>query len=415
MAIKRCPEDFVVEEVLHAAWTESITPRPAAFAVYRLRKYSLTTPEAVGRLASRFNLPVADVAYAGLKDKQGVTTQHVTVRIPAGRTGAPPRTIELPDLTAEFLGYAPEPIAAPAIAANRFDILIRTLTQKDLATISARISLLSLPTPNPQPLTPNPSLLSVNYFGEQRFGSARTNAGEFGGFIAPLLIRGRFEEALRLAIATPNRNDAVHVKLFKRIAAEHWGDWPAILRQTSQWRIAERTAVEHMAGSPADYRAAFATLPYLFQQMCVDAYQSLMWNEIAHRFIEQRFAGHLVTALDKFGELSFPEAAAVPPELLDMDLPILGHGSPLLEPWKSAAQSLFDEHQMDTGFLSIPGLDRPKFRQVPRPLFFRATDFSMAPTERDEMQPKAPRHKLLLHFQLPRGSYATTLLRALGS
>ena len=40
-------------------------------------------------------------------------------------------------------------------------------------------------------------------------------------------------------------------------------------------------AVERLARKPDDFRSAFAALPYFFQQLCVEAYQSLLWNRIA--------------------------------------------------------------------------------------------------------------------------------------
>ncbi len=410
MAIKKLPEDFVVTEQLSAAWQAAVTSRPATFAVYLLRKRSLSTPEAAAALARKLNLRPGDLAYAGLKDKQAVTAQHVTIATDPRRP-LPPK-IETLDWSAHRLGYVAEPITSAAIDSNHFDIIIRTLTLKDLTEITAAAQLLAIP----QPLTPNPrspSLLIVNYFGEQRFGSTRSGNSEDPGHLARLLIRGQFEEALRLIIATPHRNDHTDTKIFKRTVAEHWGDWREILPSLPD--VPEKEAVHHLAGRPTNFAGAFAKLPYLDQQMIVDAYQSWLWNRIARQFITDIIApSSLITAQDKFGDLIFPHAAAVPRELADLDLPILGENSELRDPWKSAAEKVLDEEKLTTADLRIPGLPRPAFRQVPRRLFVPATDFKMDPAQPDELQPKAKRYKLAVHFTLPRGSYATVALRAIG-
>ena len=52
-----------------------------------------------------------------------------------------------------------------------------------------------------------------NYFDDQRFGSV---AGEGGEFIARLLVQGRFEDALRLALAAPYEYDRAAQKKEKR-------------------------------------------------------------------------------------------------------------------------------------------------------------------------------------------------------
>src|SRR5262245_11380891 len=84
MTIRRQPADFVVEEVLQTAPGSLLAPgwsRAASHAVYRLTKTSLTTPEAVQRLAKALRVKPGEIEYAGLKDKHARTVQHVSLPV----------------------------------------------------------------------------------------------------------------------------------------------------------------------------------------------------------------------------------------------------------------------------------------------------------------------------------------------
>jgi tRNA pseudouridine13 synthase len=253
----------------------------------------------------------------------------------------------------------------------------------------------------------------VNYFGDQRFGSARHGRG----LLAKHLIRGEFEDALWLAIATWARKDSRRQKEFKRAVAEKWKQWPDLVAALP--RCPERRAIEHLASAPDDYCGAFAALPYGFQELSVHAYQSYMWNSIARRLAADQCTGPIMAVHDPFGEMQFPAATAVPPALANLDLPILGRDSPLLEPWRAAAEAVLAQEGVTTGMLRIPGLRRPHFGASQRRLFATASNFSLSPPEPDSPPAAAharrpPRLARTLIFDLPRGAYATVLLRALG-
>src|SRR2546421_9943333 len=62
-----------------------------------------------------------------------------------------------------------------------------------------------------------------NYFDDQRFGSV----GKQREFVARLMILGRDEEALRLALTEPYEGDRPPEKKAKAILLSHWGDWLA--------------------------------------------------------------------------------------------------------------------------------------------------------------------------------------------
>src|SRR5688500_15831567 len=102
--LKRLPQDFQVEE---------LTDFPAAggrFALYKLEKESLGTPEAIEAILQQWNLARADIGYGGLKDRHARTIQYVTIR------GGPRRGLRQQHLSLTYLGQAPRPFGPRDIA-----------------------------------------------------------------------------------------------------------------------------------------------------------------------------------------------------------------------------------------------------------------------------------------------------------
>ena len=409
MTIKRDPEEFVVEELLSPSLLDGLSQAPRPFALYRLTKTGLTTPQAAAAAARSLGLPGGAVAYAGLKDKHSHAIQHLTAQAAAAAHEAP-AAAQGPGWAVERLGWLDRALSSGDIAGNRFHIVVHGLTRQAGDDMDKAVELLGVEMGtqgSPEHSAGSRAVRFVNYFGDQRFGSARHGRG----FLARALVKGDFETALKLAIATPARKDSGAQKRFKRAVAEGWGRWPELLPLLA--RCPERRAVERLVYSGRDFRAAFAALPYFFQQLCVYAYQSSLWNQTARALVAQRCAnlGPVLAAADPFGEMLFPAPRAVPAEFAGMELPLLGYKSELREPWRGAAEQVLSAEGLSTDELRIPGMRRPFFKEEPRQLFAEAREFVLSAPEPDG---DAGRSKRTLSFVLPRGAYATVLLRALG-
>jgi tRNA pseudouridine13 synthase len=150
--------------------------------------------------------------------------------------------------------------------------------------------------------------------------------------------------------------------------------------------------------------------------MCVYAFQSHLWNDAARRIMRQiGGAERAFEVEDPFGPMVFVDAPAVPQSWRELVMPVLGKGSELREPWGGAAKaSLASVGLSAPSELRIRAFRRPYFGEAERPLFVRASGFVAGAPVRDELIPKGKRLRRELRFTLPRGSYATVLLRALG-
>jgi tRNA pseudouridine13 synthase len=272
-------------------------------------------------------------------------------------------------------------------------------------------------------------VLFTNYFGAQRFGSNRHHRG----WAALPLVRGQFVEAIRLLVGTPARKDSGKTRDFTRLCAQYWD----AAAQSGQWRTLaealprcpERRAIEALAEGAVPHEA-FAALPAFLQQMCVEAFQSSIWNDTARRLtasLAQSAAPaspgpaspsptSLLTTEDDFGPMHFLPASAVPAAYLDLNLPLLAPGSMLDPQWGACAEAALAAHGVTLRDLRVPTLRRPFFGEAPRPFIARAEDFILSRAQPDpDATPRGPRRYLrTATFTLGRGSYATVVMRALG-
>lgn len=397
MTIRRTPRDFVVNEVLTEAWTPRVErPEGDAHAVYVLEKTSLTTLDAAGAFGRSLGVRASKVSYAGLKDKHAVTRQHVSVAWE--KTAPPPPATQAKGWTASFAGWLAEALVAEAIYVNEFQLVIRDLSRKDVAEMQRRFALLRE--------GDGGSLVFINYFGEQRFASVRSKAD----FAGQHLVRGEFEEALRLLIGVPHRKDSGARRALTRACAAHWGSWGAIVKQLPPG--AWRGPLEQLAAGK-DFKSAFEALPYVEQQFAIEAFQSQLWNECASAVLGAIPPAHTLVTPTDFGDLIFPSAAACTPRWRDMEFPTLAASTRPREPWGKAAAKVLAARGLTFESLTIPRLRRPAFGEAMRPLVAVARDVSFDGPDPDELS-RPGRLKVSARFSLPRGAYATVLLRALG-
>ncbi len=429
MTIRKKPEDFLVVERLNPAFRGAFTASwgaGATHAVYELTKTSMTTPDAIQGLAREAGGRHADVGYAGLKDKHAHTIQNVSLPVPrAERAATLPREVAGRGWSARLVAWSPMEVASDSIDGNGFTLVVRSLSREACDEMDRRAHLLTLPsggtggqaasgtgTLRPTRGRSGSSLLITNYFGDQRFGSARHGQG----WVAKSLIKGDFEGAIRLTIGTPARKDSGKTRQFTRLCAEKWGKWKELAQQLP--RCPERKAIEALA-TGKEPRDAFAELPYFLQSMVVEAYQSYLWNETARRVMLDLVRGYPdgakpLRSEDTYGELVFVPASAVKDDVRKLEVPLLASGTALADPWANAARDALREEGVSLDQLKIPGLRRPYFGEAMRPLFIRADRYLASDPEPDDLDDRPNRHKRTVAFDLPRGSYATILLRALG-
>ena len=388
MKLRRLPEDFQVHELTH------VTPDSGPFAFYRLTKTSIGTPEAINAIVEKWKVQRKRMSYGGLKDRHAVTVQYLTIH------NGPRKSLRQNSLELEYVGQVRAPFTPAEIDGNRFELILRDMTteevgQAEAATAQVRKS--GLP----------------NYFDDQRFGSL----GVSGEWIGRAWCLSNWERALWLALADPHVNDPSSEKKQKQQLRDLWGQWPELQQQLE--RSHRRSIVTYMSdkvkvGKEPDFRGALARISVDLRGLYLSAFQSALWNRLLTRFQAavcgtdslrpfELLSGRCVFPIDisteqaatlESTELPLPSARIERPEGLIGDL----------------LDAVLQEEQIELREIRV---------KYPRDSFFskgvrKATIHPAqltAVTADDELHPK--RHKMQLSFDLPRGSYATILVKRL--
>lgn len=383
MKLKCTPADFEVEERINFG------PRGGPFGLYRLTKTSLGTPEAIDAILQKWNLARWQVSYAGLKDKHALTKQYLTIK--AGpRQGMRQTNVEL-----EYLGQASEPIHAKDIRANAFTIVMRDMQPPEVVSAAGameQIDQSGLP----------------NYFDDQRFGSL----GQSGEFIAKPWCLANYERALWLALAEVNVHDTPEEREQKDILRELWGKWPECKAALS--RSHRRSVITFLADKPdkPDFKRALALIRQDLRSIYLAAFQSDLWNGMLAALLRKVCSAETFVSR-KIGKRDLPFYAALEDTskalLRDALLP-LPSARQHLEP--GPIKELVDE------VLSAEGMELRQVRlKFPRDTFFskgeRPAIFFPAGVsyEVDQDDFYRGKQKMTLRFELPRGAYATILVK----
>jgi tRNA pseudouridine13 synthase len=385
MKLKQTPADFRVEEL-----TDVVAGPHGDFAFYKLHKVGWTTPDALQVIRRRWQVDFRRMNYGGLKDRHAETTQYLTI------FEGPRRDLSQDGIDVRYLGQLREPYTSWGIAANRFAVTLRGLGHdaEQAAVLAAeQVGRTGI----------------ANYFDDQRFGSV----GPDGRFVAKEMIHGRFEEALKLALASPYEYDRAETKHEKATLLQHWGDWPAC--KAALPRGHARSLVDYLVSHPTNFKGAVVRLRPELRGLYLSAYQSLIWNRMLGRWLAVNFpADALGTVTLKSG--THPVPVAVPPELADrwanLSLPLPSarlKADPAAE-WNPIIDGVLAEEGLTLPKMKVAGMDQPFFSKGDRMGCLWPRDMGWDGAADDLNR---GRRKLTLRFDLPRGCYATMVVKRL--
>jgi tRNA pseudouridine13 synthase len=252
-----------------------------------------------------------------------------------------------------------------------------------------------------------------NYFDDQRFGSL----GVSGEWIARAWCLGNWERALWLALADPHINDPSTEKKQKQLLRDLWGKWPECQQQLE--RSSRRSIVTFMSdnvkvGKAPDYRAALAKISVDLRGLYLSAFLSALWNRLLTRFLQNVYATDALRPFDLLsGRSVFPvqadsNAIAI---LQNAELPL---PCARIERPEGLIGDLLDavllEEQIELREIRVKYPRDSFFSKGLRRAIIHPTGLKCIIAD-DELH--SQRHKILLTFELPRGSYATILVKRL--
>jgi tRNA pseudouridine13 synthase len=201
VAFKQQAADFRVEEQLGFE-----ADGAGEHLLVFIEKAGLTTFDAQDILARHFNVPLRDTAFAGMKDKMGVTRQWFSVPLRKGADTS--GNLEHPQLRVLHSARNSRKLRRGSHRGNSFHIVLRN-PAGDRDSVLQRAQLIA-------------ERGVPNYFGAQRFGRNENNVPEalswFRGELAPT-------RQQRSILLSATRSYLFNALLSQRVKQGNWNTW----------------------------------------------------------------------------------------------------------------------------------------------------------------------------------------------
>jgi tRNA pseudouridine13 synthase len=264
--IKERPEDFLVDEV------PQYLPSGTGEHIYlTVMKRGMSTLEMVEVLARHFGVKRGAVGYAGLKDKQAVTRQMVSIHVPGRKIEDFPslRNDRLSILGAD---YHTNKLRPGHLRGNRFSVRVRHVQPTDVLIarkVLRRLAETGVP----------------NRVGEQRFGMLENNH-----LVGRGLVMGDYEGAVRELLGVNAAHPGVNAE-GRRLFEE--GKYKEALECYPRSARTEQRVL-YLLSRGAGAKDAMLALDEAIVRYYLSAFQSAVFN----RVLDERIASGTLTTLE---------------------------------------------------------------------------------------------------------------------
>jgi tRNA pseudouridine13 synthase len=335
--IKQKPEDFIVTEVPSAEVKER-----GDYIYFWLTKKNYTTHDAVQRIVDALRVPAKRVGYAGAKDRSAVTKQLISFqRVKREKIEA----LKLKDIALEFYGYGDEPISLGDLTENKFEIVVRDLSEKDIKHFEHEV---------------HGEVEIINYFDEQRFSEDNIEIGR-------ALVKKDFRKAAQLVA----RGD---------------GDY-------------NRAVLDYLSENATDFVGGLRLVPRKILLLLLHSYQSWLWNEMVAAYVMENVS-ELSLRKYMYGTFAFHCE-----RMENRKVPIVGFGTEISRDLKKFADEVLGREKISSRDFIIREIQELSAEGGERDLLVRTTGFKYTVAE--------DRKTVTLLFALPKGSYATIVVKRL--
>jgi len=379
--IKETPDDFLVAEI-------PLYPAEGAgeHTFAEIEKRGITTLEALRRIARALEIPERDIGYAGMKDAKGITRQTFSIpRVAPEQLLA----LELPGIKVLSATRHRNKLKLGHLAGNRFRIRIRGVGPDSLARAG-------------QVLYQLKERGVPNYFGQQRYG-AQGNSH----LIGRALLRQDYHEAIDTLIGNPAQ--VRDERWQSAIAAYQRGDPAESLLLFPGHCRTEREVLQRLVKRPDAWEKAFHAVHPRLKALYLSAFQSSLFDRLLDKRLDafdRVVTGDLAWKHDNGACFLVEDAESEAERARGFEIsptgPLFGckmklpSGSTLaMEEELLQAEGLAPSDFDLAGGLRLEGERRPLRIPLGKPEIHLCEDYAE------------------LEFSLPKGAYATSVLREL--
>ena len=378
-SIKQGSEGFRVSELVDESLDISLSyDESHHYPLYILEKQDIDSNHALFEIERELHMRFRVM---GIKDAKAVTTQHAGMERVMRN---PPAELKSRHTRLTLKGFTKHPLEKRFLVGNKFEIKIYNVRSSDLSSFVPQITKVG------------------NFYGLQRFGSERLVTHLVGREI----IKRNFIQAVELLLSYTTEFDTQMSREIRNRCADP-RNYRQVLKMLPRGMDIERQVLSALvAGRNAI--AALRAVPIMIRRLFVQAYQAYIFNRCLSRAIMrgedllQPQTGDLCFEME--GPATFGRIIKYNPNSKTKLVPAIRMAGYTFQPGKgrfeNITRAILQEEEVvapkDFYIKEMQELSHQGgFRQAP----LWCTDFWY---ERDPLR---------VSFKLPKGSYATTLLR----
>jgi tRNA pseudouridine13 synthase len=378
-SIKHGSEGFRVSELVDESLDISLSyDENHHYPLYVLEKQDIDSNHALFEIERELHMRFRVM---GIKDAKAVTSQYAGMERVMRN---PPTQLMSRHTRLTLKGFTKQPLEKRFLAGNKFEIRIYNARSSDLSSFV-------------------PQVIKVgNFYGLQRFGSERLVTHLVGREI----VKRNFTQAVGLLLSYTTEFDSQMSREIRNRCSDP-ENYRQVLKILPRGMDIERQVLSTLvAGKNAI--AALRAVPIMIRRLFVQAYQAYIFNRCLSRAIMggedllQPRAGDLCFEME--GRVTFGRIIKFNPDSKTKLVPAIRMAGYSFQPGKgrfeNITRAILQEEEVDPKEFYIKEMQELShqggFRQAP----LWCTDFWY---ERDPL--------LMVSFKLPKGSYATTLLR----
>lgn len=377
-SIKQGSEGFMVSELVDESLDISLSYHEShRYPLYILEKQDIDSNHALFEIEHELHIRFRVM---GIKDAKAVTTQYAGMERVMRN---PPAELRSRHTRLTLKGFTKHPLEKRFLAGNKFEIRIYNVRSSDLSSFVPQISKVG------------------NFYGLQRFGSERLVTHLVGREI----VKRNFIQAVELLLSYTTEFDTQMSREIRNRCTDP-RNYRQVLKMLPRGMDIERQVLSALvAGRNAI--AALRAVPIMIRRLFVQAYQAYIFNRCLSRAIMrgedllQPQAGDLCFEME--GPVTFGRIIKYNPNSKTKLVPAIRMAGYTFQPGKgrfeNITRAILQDEEVAAKDFYIKEMQELShqggFRQAP----LWCTDFWY------ELDP------LRVSFKLPKGSYATTLLR----
>ncbi len=402
--LRQDTDDFIVRENTNRQEGDS-----GKYIVIEMTKKNWDMHHLIRDISRKLGISQKRIGFAGTKDKRAKTTQKISIFDVSEKDID---NLYIKDVEMKVIGRSNRSLGLGDLYGNEFIITIR-----DIDCGKEKLQIIMAATTD--------KIIGFggvpNFFGIQRFGTIRPVIHVVG----EQLLKGNFQEAAMTYIARsfPDESDEVREirdHVFKTLDFAYGiKEYPLRLRY-------ERAMMHYLVNNPGDFAGSFSVLSENISKMFIHAYQSYIFNRIICKRIEcgltldRANTGDIICFRNKEGLPDAKKVQKATEENVDgmnnllkkgrafVTAPLIGYKTDFASGKPGEIEeNVFRQTGIQKEAFQINLIPELASKGLRREILLHCRpDFE---TSEDELNPG--KRKVVLSFSLPKGSYATTVLR----